>query len=218
MGAKALVRVVVVVVDLVQELAQVGDLGLCIQHALDLLAQALRRPAQMDLEHLADVHAARHAQRVQHDVDGLAVGHVRHVLDRHDGGHHALVAVAAGHLVARLDAALHRQVHLDHLQHAGGEVVALGDLAALVGEATLEFLLVRVDLPGGALDRVGGFVFLHAQSRTSRTSSCRPAPARTRCRPSSRPGRHWRSCPAALRAGARRSPTRGCGTGRRSPS
>ena len=39
--------------------------------------------------------------------------------------HHALVAVTAGHLVARLDAALHGQEHLDHLQHARREVVAL---------------------------------------------------------------------------------------------
>ena len=40
----------------------------------------------------------------------------------------ALVAVTAGHLVAGLHAALHRQVHLHHLQHARGEVVAGGDL------------------------------------------------------------------------------------------
>src|SRR3546814_10503385 len=77
--------------------------------------------------------------------------------------HHALVAVAAGHLVARLDAALHRQVHLDHLQHARGEVVALGDLAALVLEAALELLLVRLDLHRGTLDRLGRVLVLHPQ-------------------------------------------------------
>ncbi len=38
--------------------------------------------------------------------------------------HHALVAVTAGHLVARLDAALDGQEHLDHLQHARSQVVA----------------------------------------------------------------------------------------------
>src|SRR3546814_2794901 len=64
---------------------------------------------------------------------------------------------------ARLDAALHRQVHLDHLQHARGEVVALGDLAALVLEATLELLLVRLDLHRRTLDRLGRVLVLHSQ-------------------------------------------------------
>jgi hypothetical protein len=35
-----------------------------------LLAQA-RGPAQVGFEDLPDVHARRHAQRVQHDVDGV---------------------------------------------------------------------------------------------------------------------------------------------------
>jgi hypothetical protein len=48
----------VVVVDLVEELAQVGDLGLLLEHALDLLAQALGGPAQMHFQDLADVHSA----------------------------------------------------------------------------------------------------------------------------------------------------------------
>ena len=60
----------------------------------------VRRPAEVRLQHLADVHAARHADRVQDDVDGRAVRQVRHVLDRQDAGDDALVAVAAGHLVA----------------------------------------------------------------------------------------------------------------------
>src|SRR4249919_759211 len=154
---------VVVVVDLVEELAQFRDRRLRLEHAVDLLAQALRGPAKVRLEDLADVHTARHAQRVQHDVDGRTVGHVRHVFDRHDGRHDTLVAVAAGHLVARLDAALNREEHLHHLEHARGEVVALGDLAALVGEAALELLLVRVDLLLRALDGVVGLVVLHAQ-------------------------------------------------------
>ncbi|MNK72514.1 hypothetical protein D3C87_919930 [compost metagenome] len=153
----------VVVVDVVQELAQVVDRGLGFQHALDLATQALGGPAKVHFQDLADVHTRRHAQRVQHDVHGLARGHVRHVLDRHHVGDHTLVAVAACHLVARLDAALHRQEHLDHLQHARSEVVAGGDLAALVGEATLEFLLVRLDLLLRALDGFGGVLVLHAQ-------------------------------------------------------
>ena len=52
---------------------------------------------------------------------------VRHVFDRHDGRDHTLVAVAAGHLVAGLHAALDGQVDLDHLEHARGEVVAASE-------------------------------------------------------------------------------------------
>jgi hypothetical protein len=89
-------------------------------------------------QHLADVHARRHAQRVEHDVARRAVGHVGHVFDRNDLGHHALVAVAAGHLVARLQAALDGQVDLDHLEHAGRQLVALRELLALFLEQQVE--------------------------------------------------------------------------------
>ena len=64
------------------------------------------RVAEVRLEHLADVHAARDAERVEDDVDRRAVGHERHVLDREDLGDDALVAVAAGELVAHADLAL----------------------------------------------------------------------------------------------------------------
>ena len=92
----------------------------------------------MDLEDLADVHPRRHAERIQHDVDRRAVRHVRHVLDRHDLRHDALVAVAAGHLVARLQAALHRDVDLDHLLHARRQLVALRQLLLLLLEHRVE--------------------------------------------------------------------------------
>jgi hypothetical protein len=109
-----------------------------LEHFADAQADALGRPAQVGFEDLADVHPRRHAQRVQHDVDRRAVGHVGHVLDRHDARDDALVAVAAGHLVARLQAALHRQVDLDHLQHARGQFVALRELLALLFEGEVE--------------------------------------------------------------------------------
>ena len=60
----------------------------------------------MGLEDLADVHAAGHAERVEDDVDGRAVGQEGHVLLGQDLGDHALVAVATGHLVAFGDLAL----------------------------------------------------------------------------------------------------------------
>ncbi len=52
--------------------------------------------------------------------------------------HHALVAVTAGHLVAGLDLALHRDEDLDHLHHAGRQFVAALQLLDLVEEALFE--------------------------------------------------------------------------------
>ena len=84
-----------------------------------------------------------------------AVGHVGHVLDRHDLRHHALVAVAAGHLVARLQAALDGQVDLDHLQHAGGQLVALRQLLALFFERQVEAVARLLERVLDALELVG---------------------------------------------------------------
>ena len=106
----------------------------------------------MRLQNLADVHAARHAERIENDVDGLAVGEERHVLRRHDLRHHALVAVAAGHLVAGLDLALHRDEDLDHLHHARRQFVAALQLLDLIEEALLEQLLRLVVLLADRLD------------------------------------------------------------------
>ena len=112
------------------------------------MAQTLGGPAQVGFEHLTDVHAGRHAQRVEHDVHRTAIGVVGHVLDRDDGGNHALVAMTAGHLVARLDAALHGKVDLDHLHHARSEVIALRDLGLLVLVAALELAVLVLQAVG----------------------------------------------------------------------
>src|SRR3954447_18839130 len=90
-----------------------------------LVEDAVRgRPAEMRLEHLADVHAARHAERVQDDVDGPPVREERHVLLGDDPRDDALVPVAAGELVALRDLALLRDVDADELVHARRQVVA----------------------------------------------------------------------------------------------
>src|SRR5438874_478075 len=83
-----------------------------------------RGRAEVRLEHLADVHAARHAERVEDDVDGAAVREERHVLLGNDLRDDALVPVAAGELVALGDLALLRHVDADELVHARAEVVA----------------------------------------------------------------------------------------------
>ena len=54
-----------------------------------------------------------------------AVVHVGHVLDGQHAGDDALVAVAAGHLVALLELALGGDEDLDHLLDAGGQLVAV---------------------------------------------------------------------------------------------
>ena len=78
----------------------------------------------MDLEHLTDVHTGRNAQRVQHDIERRTVGQEGHILLRQDAGDNALVAVTAGHLVARLDLAALRDVNAHDHVHAGAELVA----------------------------------------------------------------------------------------------
>ena len=97
-------------------------------HHLDAVADedAVRGgPAEVGLEDLADVHPARHAERVEQDVDRAAVLEERHVLLGDDLRDDALVAVAAGELVALADLALLRDVDADELVDARREVVAV---------------------------------------------------------------------------------------------
>ena len=131
-----------------------------------LEALLVQGPAEVRLEDLADVHPARHAERVEDDVDRRPVGQVGHVLRRQDLGDDALVPVAAGHLVADRDLALLGDRHPDQAVDAGLEVVVelaseladLDHLAALaVGQAQGAVLhlasLLAEDRPQEALLR-----------------------------------------------------------------
>ena len=111
-----------------------ASLNLLVQHVLKLPAERETTPTEVGLEDLTDVHAARNAERVQHDVDRATVLRVRHVLFRHDAGDDALVAVASGHLVADLKLALDGDVDLHHLDHARRKLVALREAIDLVAE------------------------------------------------------------------------------------
>ena len=82
-----------------------------------------RRVPEVRFEHLADVHAARDTERVEHDVDRRAVLQERHVLHRQDLRDDALVAVTAGELVAFADLALLGHVDPHQLVDAGGQLM-----------------------------------------------------------------------------------------------
>src|SRR4051812_44693161 len=113
----------------------------------EIQAERVRRPPEVGFQNLADVHARRNAQRVEHDFHRRAVRQVRHVLFRQDARDDALVAVAAGHLVADRQLALHRHVRLHQLDDARGQLVAAADLLLLL----LEQLADHFHLPLGAL-------------------------------------------------------------------
>src|SRR5690554_2001278 len=162
-GVKVFLTTAHLVVHLVEELAQLGDLALLVEHAVDLLAQALGCQTQMGLEDLTDVHPRRYAQRVEHDVHRHAVLVVRHVFHRHDDRDDTLVTMTAGHLVTGLDAALDSQVDLDDLQHARSQVIALLQLALLVLELLVEQLATVNQVGLGALQLFVEVVLAHAQ-------------------------------------------------------
>ncbi len=138
------------VVDLVQEFPQLLSIALNVQHAPDLEPQSLGRKTQMCLEHLTDVHARGNPQGVENDVHRRTIGHVGHVFDRNDLRDDTLVSVTPGHLVARLDAPLDGQKHLDHLQHARREIISSRNLATLFLETLIECLTLQTQLLGHA--------------------------------------------------------------------
>src|SRR5438477_830653 len=89
-----------------------------------LKAEQRGGPAEVRLENLADVHTTGNAERIEHDLNRRAVRQKWHVFDRQNLGDHALVPVAAGHLVADADYTLGGDIVLHHLQHAAPQLVA----------------------------------------------------------------------------------------------
>src|SRR4051812_18971066 len=116
------------------------------ESARELAAELASTPTEVRLEDLTDVHAARNAERVQHDVHRSAVFEVRHVLLRQDPAHDTLVAVTTGHLVADLELATDGDVDLHHLDHAGRELVAPAQALDLVAEVLLAFAHHRLEI------------------------------------------------------------------------
>jgi hypothetical protein len=149
--------VLVAVEDLEDVLLDLRVAELVVQHVLELPAEREATPTEVGLEDLTDVHAARNAERVEHDVDRPAVLRVRHVLFGHDARDDTLVAVASGHLVADLELALDGDVDLHHLDDARRKLVALREAIDLVAEVLLadaDDLLELGELRGDVLDVV----------------------------------------------------------------
>ncbi len=70
--------------------------------------------------------------------------------------------MASCHLVAGLHTALHRQIHLDHLEHARSEIVARRDLGLLLLEALFECLALSFQALGYGLQLRIRLLFLEA--------------------------------------------------------
>src|SRR5690606_38539040 len=100
----------------------------------DALAQLACCQTEMRLENLADVHATRHAERVEHDVHRSAIGEVRHVFFWKQARNHTLVSVTPCHLVANLKLALDGDVYLHHLDDARRQLITAAQTLDLVTE------------------------------------------------------------------------------------
>ena len=157
---------------------QIAGAAIFLQRLVDLDAQTARGPAHVRLEDLTDVHPRRHAQRVETEIDRRAIREERHVLHRHHLRDHALVAVTAGHLVARLQLALHRDEDLDHLHHARGQIVAAADLLDLVLEPRIQRALLRLVLLVQGLDDLRVVLVLQRQLPPLAAWSASPAALR----------------------------------------
>jgi len=126
-GASVVEHAFAVLADagLLEGAADSGFVGAVEDGRGDSPAQSLGCIAQMDLQDLSDIHTGRDAQGVQDYVQRSAVRQIRHIFTGKDAGHDALVAVAAGHLVAHADLALLGDVDADDLVDAGGHLVAI---------------------------------------------------------------------------------------------
>ncbi len=92
--------------------------------ACNLPAQGLCGIAQMHLQNLPDVHTGWHAQRIEDNIQGCAVRHIRHVLAWQYTGHDALITMAAGHFVAHGYLALMRDIYPDNLIYPRAHFIA----------------------------------------------------------------------------------------------
>ena len=85
----------------------------------NLDAKLFTSPAKVCLEHLSDVHARRHTQRVQDQIDRSTILQEWHVLLGDDLGHNTLVTMAPGHFISHGQLALGSDEHAYRLDNTG---------------------------------------------------------------------------------------------------
>src|SRR6185312_15897572 len=114
----------------------------------ELHAEQLRRPAEVRFQHLSDVHARGHAQRIQNDINRSSVREKRHVFLGDDLGDDTLVTMASGHFVTDGQFALGSDVNFHRLHDAAVHAFpSLGAFHFLVvlHLQVVEFLLKAAD-------------------------------------------------------------------------
>ncbi len=118
-----------------------------VENAADAAAEFFGGPTEVRLEDLPDIHTRRNTERIEHDLNGSAVGQIGHIFLGHDARDHPFIAMTPGHFVANGELALHGDIHFDELDHAGRELIALLELfLTLVGN-----LAQHIDLARGHL-------------------------------------------------------------------
>ena len=103
LGADPALGTLFLLLDLAGLEEKLVDLGLlnAVEHGRrGVEVEVAARKTEVGLKKLTEVHARRHAERVQNDVDRAAVGKERHVAARKNARDDTLVAVTSGHLVA----------------------------------------------------------------------------------------------------------------------
>ena len=98
----------------------------------------------MRLQDLAYIHPGGNAQWIEDNVHRRPILEIGHVLLGKYSGQNALVSVTAGHLVPYGQLPFDRDVHLDQLDHARGELISGLQFLDLLREIGLDKLL----LPG----------------------------------------------------------------------
>ena len=135
------------VVDLVEETTDFLGTGLARSMAPILWPRPLAAEPRGTSKNLADVHPGRHASgfsTMSTGVPSSMCGMSSTGRMRND----TLVTVTAGHLVARLQAALDGHIDLDHLLHARRQFVALVSFLRLASNAmSSRFCAPAPDLP-----------------------------------------------------------------------
>ena len=90
----------------------------------DFESEGFGSNSKVSFQYLANVHAARHAERVEHNVHRCSIRKKRHVFFGNDAGDNAFIPVAAGHLIAHAQFALAGDINFDLLDDAWIDVVA----------------------------------------------------------------------------------------------